>query len=185
MTKNREISQEKFEKLLDWLDLDRESAGRKYELIRSRLIKVFTLRGCQTPDELADVTIDVVTEKIESITENYNGDQALYFYGVGKKVFAQYLKKTQLEPPQNSSYSVDSNGINENDLQKLELLDKCLQKLKKKDQELILAYYQDNKREKIDRRKLLAEQLGLSAEKLRVRIYRLKNALEKCVRNRA
>lgn len=179
MTKNREISQKNFEKLLDWLDTDRESAGQKYESIRSRLIKVFTLRGCQTPDELADNTIDIVIEKIESLAEDYDGDQALYFYGVARKVLSQYIKDSQRET---LFFSPEPGNENENYLQKLECLDVCLQKLKESDRELILAYYQDTKREKIDRRKHLAKDLGTSPEKLRVRVYRIRNVIERCLR---
>ena len=45
MTKKVEISQDNFEKLLDWLHSDRETAGQIYESIRDRLIKIFHARG--------------------------------------------------------------------------------------------------------------------------------------------
>jgi len=39
MKKEWVLTQEAFDRLLGWLDPDRESAGEKYEAIRLRLIK--------------------------------------------------------------------------------------------------------------------------------------------------
>ena len=69
MNKNWSLSQEAFDALLDWLDSDREQAGIKYEQIRSRLIKIFTGRGCVDPEDLADETINRVTRKLKEIQE--------------------------------------------------------------------------------------------------------------------
>ena len=43
-----------FDRLLVWLDPDRDAAGRKYEAIRARLIKVLSYRGCREAEEIAD-----------------------------------------------------------------------------------------------------------------------------------
>ena len=47
---------------------------------------------------------------------------------------------------------------------------------------LILEYYQDQRRQKINRRVRLATQLGLSANALRSRAQRVRDGLERCVR---
>ena len=54
-----------FEKLLRWLDPDRDKAGEKYEKIRHRLIRIFSARGCWEPEELFDRTTDIIISKIE------------------------------------------------------------------------------------------------------------------------
>lgn len=82
MYKTPEINPEEFEKLLLWLDRDRESAGRAYEQIRLRLIKIFYARKCSVAEELADETIDRVAKKAASLLESYKGEPALYFYAV-------------------------------------------------------------------------------------------------------
>jgi hypothetical protein len=46
MKKDWVLTQDAFDKLLNWLDSDRERAGQKYETIRLRLIKIFTCRRC-------------------------------------------------------------------------------------------------------------------------------------------
>ena len=60
MKKEWVINQDAFDTMLDWLDADRERAGCKYEAIRLRLIKIFTCRGCQDAEELADEAINRV-----------------------------------------------------------------------------------------------------------------------------
>ena len=85
---------ETFEKLLRWLDPDRDTAAEKYEKIRTRLIRIAAAKGCWVAEDLADQTINVVASKIDWLLENYDErDPALYFYGVGKNIFLEWLKK--------------------------------------------------------------------------------------------
>src|SRR5215510_6101916 len=88
-----ELNQESFDSLLQWLSSDREQAGRRYEDIRGRLIKIFGSRGCAEPDLLADETINRVAKRVEEIVRTYEGDPALYFYGVANKIHMEQLRK--------------------------------------------------------------------------------------------
>ena len=63
-----------------------------------------------------------------------------------------------------------------------ECLERCLAALPADARTLILEYYQDQRRQKIDRRVRLAAQLGLSANALRSRAQRVRDRLERCVR---
>src|SRR5882762_362652 len=155
MKKEREISQEAFDKLLTWLDADRDRAGAKYETIRRRLIKIFTCRGCGEADDLADETINRVTTKVADISENYAGEPALYFYGVAQKVHLEYLRQSR---PRESPPPVI---VVEDDEQEYECLERCLDELSSEPRQLVIEYYQDVKRAKIDHRRKLAEQLGI------------------------
>src|SRR5687767_12009071 len=92
MKKQLETTQEGFDTLLGWLDEDRDQAGMKYEVIRQRLIKIFTCRGCGEPEDLADETITRVTAKIPEVAPHYEGDPILYFFGVARKVHREYLR---------------------------------------------------------------------------------------------
>jgi len=49
--------------------------------------------------------------------------------------------------------------------------------------ELIIEYYQDEKRDKIDRRKALAERLGIPRLALGNRAQRLRDKLAQCVKS--
>src|SRR5262249_53598701 len=80
------LTQESFDRLLLWLDPDREQEGRKYELIRLRLIKVFNRYGWTTPEDLADESINRVARKIDFLLTSFVGSQEAYFVAVGQKV---------------------------------------------------------------------------------------------------
>src|SRR2546428_2180773 len=62
-------------------------------------------------------------------------------------------------------------------------LDDCLESLPIESRELIVGYYQDTKRDRIDRRKSLAAPLGLQREALANRAQRLRDKLEQCVKS--
>jgi DNA-directed RNA polymerase specialized sigma24 family protein len=166
---------ENFDALLAWLDPDRERAGQRYEEIRARIIKILVWRGCPVSEELADVTIERVTRKIREVAAGYVGDPALYFYGVAHKVHLEYIKKRPdpVPPPQ-----PDPTEIRERNYLCLE---RCLQKLVSPDRKLMLQYYQDERRAKIDHRIDLARQMGVSLNTLRMRTHRIRQKLQKCV----
>ena len=98
MNKEWVLTQESFDALLAWLDPNRELAGRKYEDIRTRLIKIFSCRGCYEPEDLADETINRVTKKLKDIESSFVGERARYFYGVANKVHMEYLRRKPAPP---------------------------------------------------------------------------------------
>ena len=61
------------------------------------------------------------------------------------------------------------------------MVDCCLQALKPEQRELVVEYYRDTKRQKIDRRRELAARLGISMNALGIRAWRIRSALESCV----
>jgi RNA polymerase sigma factor (sigma-70 family) len=186
--KNRQvITQQAFDELLNWLDADRDSAGSKYEKIRVRLIKIFACRGCCEADDLADETINRVTAKLGEIAESYSGDPALYFYGVAQKVHLEYLRKKP--PVQESAQAGREPGGQtawpsqpvEDVEQEYACLEKCMDRLPPENRRLVLEYYQEEKRAKIDHRKMLADQLGIAVNALRIRAHRIRLQLQQCV----
>jgi DNA-directed RNA polymerase specialized sigma24 family protein len=172
-----DINQEQFDRLLGWLDPDRERAGLKYESIRKRLIKIFVCRGSKTPEELADKTINRTARKLPEIQAEYIGDPAHYFCGVASNVFLESLKKERTSaarlPLQSTADHVDEGDY--------ACLEKCVDKLSDSERNLVLAYYQHEKHAKIDHRKSLAEQLGIGMNALRIRACRIRAALQECV----
>ena len=171
------LTQESFDALLNWLDPRREQAGVKYEDIRLRLIKIFTCRGCLEPEDLADETINRVSKKLPDIKDSYEGDPTRYFYGVANKVHLEYVRrKPQPIPP-----VVPDNA---DEIEKeYECLEKCIEKLRPEHRGLVLDYYQEEKRTRIDRRKKLADQLGIALNALRIRAHRIRVSLYQCVQN--
>jgi DNA-directed RNA polymerase specialized sigma24 family protein len=178
MPDSHSITSENFETLLSWLDDDGESAGEKYERIRQRLIRRFNGRGCHDPELLADRTIDRVTAKIPQIRTSYVGDPAVYFYGVASKVYFEWLRDQKRE---REAVFIDLTADPADDEREHECLESCLEKLSQDARELILEYYRDEKRAKIERRRKLAERLGISIGALQIKASRIRSRLLDCV----
>lgn len=176
MKKNWILTQESFDTLLAWLDPNRESAGRKYEEIRSRLIKIFVYRGCHEPEDLADETINRVTSKLDFIQGSFIGEPARFFYGVANKVHLEYLRRKPaplLPLPSQNPEEIE---------REYQCLDRCVNRLTRDNRELVLQYYQEEKQAKIEHRKCLAEQLGIALNALRIRAHRVRASLQDCVK---
>ena len=169
------LQQEDFERLLVWLDEDRERAAMAYEKVRWRLTAIFAARGCHVPEDLADETIDRVSRRVADIRETYIGDRVLYFLGVANNVHHEYLKRPTLSerPP--------ANDVSEGEEQTHQCLETCINNLTERSQHLIRQYYAEDKRAKIDLRKRLADELGLSPNSLRVRALRIREQLQACI----
>ena len=175
MKQESPVTQAAFDSLLAWLDPDRDQAGRKYEFIRQRLIKIFSCRGRGDADELADETINRVTLKAAKIAQEYVGDPALYFYGVAQKVFLESVRKRAAAvppPPRASSAEIE---------REYDCLERCMGHLSAGSRELILEYYQNDKKVKVEYRRKLAERLGIAQNAVRIRAYRIRLVLQRCV----
>jgi DNA-directed RNA polymerase specialized sigma24 family protein len=170
MGKDWALTQEAFDALLLWLDAeDRERAGAKYESIRKRLIQLFVCRGCGEPEVLADETFNRVARKMPQLSRDYVGDPALFFFGVAQNV---YLESLRAKPKQQ-----------ETDERPYVCLDRCMQTLTAENRDLVLRYYEEEKRVKIDHRQELAAHLGIAINALRIRAHRVRSALKQCVKN--
>jgi DNA-directed RNA polymerase specialized sigma24 family protein len=169
-----DLTQQALDRLLAWLHTDREEAGRTYELIRRKLIKVFASRGCDRPEELTDETIDRVMGKVHQIAGDYEGDPALYFYGVARNVWREYskVKRTRIAP-----LLSDSSG---SPGPELDCLEECMEKLLAKNRDLLVEYYQEDKQAKIDHRRELAGRHGLDMNALRIRVHRIRSVVGEC-----
>jgi DNA-directed RNA polymerase specialized sigma24 family protein len=175
MNKNWVLTQDAFDALLAWLHPSRESAGQKYEDIRRRLIKIFSCRGCNESEDLADETINRVANKLEEIAPTFVGEPARYFYGVANKIYFEYLRRKPM--PELPIPTADTDDFEK----EVECLERCIQRLTLENRNLVLYYYQDEKRAKIDNRKKLAEQMGIAVNALRIRAYRIRASLQDCV----
>jgi DNA-directed RNA polymerase specialized sigma24 family protein len=176
--KTHVLDQAQFDRLLAWLDEERETAGRRYEQIRTRLITIFAARGCGSPEELADETIDRVARRVSDIAEDYVGDQARYFFGVANNVHHEYLKR----PPQPELELDHTKSDNEPDKEKIhQCLERCLAKFSGAERQMILHYYSQQKKAKVDLHRQMAEELGVSINTLRLRVLRMKEKLQPCL----
>lgn len=182
-----------FAHLLHWLDSDRERAGEKYEQLRRKLRLFYEHRGCLSPDELTDKTLDRVARKLATTEEIQTADPASYCYGVAHKILKEYWREpsrqaVSLDSQPNSGNLPSDTAVTppaESELQETELhlgyLDICLRRLSLEDRELIMNYYEGDHRGRITSRHELAKRLGLSPGSLRIRALRIREQLHECI----
>jgi RNA polymerase sigma factor (sigma-70 family) len=189
------LTREAFDKLLACLDQDRGRAAEKYEEIRSALITFFEHRGCLSPEEYADETINRVTRRISEGKEIYTSNAASYFYGVARNLLKEYWeapesRATALEslplagaPSQNPIEAQQQESQQLLRERRLECLEKCLEALTPQNREIVMKYYQGETSIKVKNRKSLAQELGIPLNALRNRVLRIRERLEECVSN--
>jgi RNA polymerase sigma factor (sigma-70 family) len=185
MLKQQAMTKKEFDRLLAWFNEDPEKAGRRYEEIRQSLIKIFTWRGCVDAESLADEVFNRVAVRIHELDGVYVGDPAHYFYGVAKKLFYECRRRMNAQAPLNEAMglTVTASEATEDESElEHECLERCVGKLDAESRKLIMAYYALDKRDKIEGRKALAQRFGISINNLRVRLYRIRAVLEKCIR---
>lgn len=154
----------------------------EYERLRGKLIRIFARRGCEFPQDLADETISRVAEKVDEIAPTYEGDPARYFYGVARNVYLEYVRRPKtVQLQENRSW----NGAEEGDSVRKEkthaCLEHCLDKLPTDERRLICEYYLYEKSAKIGHRRKLASELGIGMNALRIKAYRIRQGLCRCV----
>lgn len=185
------LTKEALDGLLAYLDPDPELAGQKYELIRTKLVKLFECRGCACPEDYADVTIDIVAAKISNGLVIQASNIPNFFYGVARNVLRDYWRQVKKQPlsleciNQPVYSSDDSPGLRERMSeqeiieQQLSYLDMCLQELPQESRDLIIQYYMGQEGSNIKSRKFLAEQLAIPLNALRIRVHRVRAKLRR------
>ena len=181
MKKGWVLTQELLDTLLAWLDPDRERAGLKYETIRLKLIKIFTSRGGPEAEELADETINRVASKLSEIISNWEGDPARYFFKVAQYIFAEWRKERPKEELNPDSLVMPIVTDENEDDQKYECLLHCLEVLRINERKLVVDYYKQQGRAKIEQHQEMATAMGIAINALRIRACRIKGTLRKCV----
>lgn len=183
--KERGLTSKAFTKLLAELSADPEIAGDKYEELRRRLINFFGWRGSFFPEDLADETLNRTARKIDEGEEIEKNVIALAL-GVARFVFLETSKH-----PDNRRAAMEElfpiaappEHRGDDDLWVV-CLRECLRGLPEENRELIIEYYQEEGRAKIEDRKALAEKLGISLNALFSRAKRIRDRLEQCVTRR-
>jgi DNA-directed RNA polymerase specialized sigma24 family protein len=151
--------------------------------MRAKLVRYFEWRSCAAPEDHADETINRVARRIDEGETIFN--LPAYFATVARLVFMESLRereRTSIPLDEMPEISVEPPLEDEHREARLRCLDHCLNKLPLDGQTLILKYYHDEKRAKIDRRRQLAEGLGIPLNALRIRAHRIRTVLENCVR---
>ena len=118
---------------------------------------------------------------------------ARYCYVVARFVLLEDIRQRKQNPVSLDAPRVaaDGSGLDARQAESQEIiahrerrfdcLELCLDRLKPAQRELILEYYRDSRRQKIERRRGLAERLGITMNALGIRACRIRDALEACL----
>jgi len=183
MARDSAIPPESFDEILAWLHPDRDEAANIYVQLRHDLAKIFNWNRCADPDGLTDEVFDRVGRKVHAVRLTYEGDPKLYFYGVARNLIKEAPKrvKRQVSLEDIKVWAREAASEDESATAREECLNRCLQQLSAEKRQLILNYYAKEKQARIDHRTVMTEELGISIEALRVRVYRIRATLEKCI----
>ena len=180
----RDLTPDAFGKLLLSFDPDWNRAGEKYEQVRRGLVYFFQCRGGTFPEDHADETLNRVACKLargEEIRDPYT-----FVYGVARMILLEVFKQREKErlalvnafESERPAAEVRETEEHES---KMECLRHCLEKLPPETRNFITRYYQGLKRSKIENRRLLASQLQIPLNALRLRARRIREKLETCM----
>ena len=183
MARDPAIPPQSFDEILAWLNPDRDEAASSYLQLRNDLTRIFTWNRCADPDGLTDEVFDRVARKVHQVRQTFEGDPRLYFYAVARNLIKESPKrvKKQVSLEDINPTAPETSKEDESASMREECLHSCLQELSTEKKTLVLSYYAEEKQAKIDHRTEMARQLGISVETLRVRVYRIRGTLEKCI----
>src|ERR1051325_8393936 len=158
MKRERDPTAEEFEKLLKWIDPDRETAAHKLQLIQSRITKIFISRGCVDGETLTDEVTNRVAVRIDKVIQTYPTPLQCLL-GFIPNVHKEYLREqheqgnAQAPPAPRPAEVLESED---------QCLTECMGTLPARDCDLFSRYFGVDKRIKIPARKTLAEELNLT-----------------------
>lgn len=196
MREERVLTEHGFSRLLEWLDDGgADTKGGSYLEIRRRLVAYFDRRNRPRPDELADETLNRIARTLETDGAIEVRPPARYCYVTARFVLLEDVRRREhstvpLETPRGTPIvarrlTVVPNPADEDEAatkeRRLACLEHCLDGLKPDQRDLIVDYHRDARREKIERRRGLAERFGISMNALAIRACRIRDALEACV----
>jgi DNA-directed RNA polymerase specialized sigma24 family protein len=179
--RKRTLTPDAFQAFLAWLSPQKIEDGEAYEKARHRLIIFFASRQCREPESLADKTIDIAILKMAEIPAE--AQPIAYLFGIAKNVFRDYLRETEKELIANAN-SQKYRSYSQSEVERNHAcLDRCLNELPQNDRTILLDYYSQTKRAKIELHRQLAEQHKLTPNALRNRIFRLNQRMARCIDN--
>jgi DNA-directed RNA polymerase specialized sigma24 family protein len=180
----RGLSAEELEALLAWLDTDRTKAGEIYVALRRKLARFFERSRFKDAEELADETLNRVARWL--LAEGAPGaeDRYSFCHGFARRIRQERwrridreqasLEKEPAAPPREP----DAEDEEERRVL-LEALRDCLARLPGDEQSLILRYYDGENR--IQSRRELAAQRGVTLNALRIQAFRVRRRVEACL----
>lgn len=184
-----QLTQVAFGRLLTWLDEGIDSHGERYLEMRRRLVSYFDRRNRPDADELADETLSRIGRTLEQDGHIETTPPARYCYVVARFVLLEDFRRERRHTRLDATWQVDRAGAaaaaNADQAaereRRLDCLDRCLDELTGDQRQLIVEYYAEAQRERIERRRALAARLGITMNALAIRACRIRDTLQACI----
>src|SRR5215468_1793303 len=180
----RALDSQAWQRLLHFLATDGPEPSQAYERMRTRLVKFFGWRGVHAADELVDETLTRVAMKLPHAPIDCDRPAA-FVLGVARLVFFEWMRRQsrweRLDDVEARAAVPPAQDAREESLAALE---QCLQRLPEEERLLLLRYHEVTGQERGTIRQAIADELAISLGTLRVRMHRVRQQLEGCVRGR-
>lgn len=176
------LTQEALEKLLACLSPDPDKAARQYVALEMKMVRYFEKQKIDAAETRTDDVFNRVARRIEEGKQIEN--VTAYAYRVAYLVFLEASKEpdhVEIDPEQGPHITPEPLFEDSEPDRRQNCFDSCLEKLTSDNRELILGYYQEDGRTKIEFRKWLAARLKISLDALRIRAHRIRKSLEECI----
>src|SRR5262249_47299466 len=177
----KELTRDELDLFLSKLHSDRERAGEEYLLLEEKLRLYFQMRGCPDAEELASETLRRTAKKLAG------GEEIrvlpAYCRGIARFVWMEYLDRHQTgnrsldELPPIPIHKADD--LEQKEM--LAILDECLHELPEPEMQLFVEYWIHDEESNSDARRKMAERLRITSRALRLRIFRIRAKLQKCM----
>ena len=181
-TDTRELTAAALGRLLAALHPDPAQAAHEYERLRRALVRFFDWRGAGPPDECADETLDRLCRKLDEGAKI--DDARAYARGIARMLLHERQRGPSFSPIDDATaVAVDTPAADDSAERRHTCFDHCLAALPDDSRALVLDYYEGDRGGKIANRRRLAAATGLSDNALRSRVQRVRDRLERCVRD--
>lgn len=169
------------QKLIDYCSSNSASAP-SYNELRNTLIRYFQLKADIDPETAADQTLDRVGVKIQQQTEIL--DLKKYSIGVARFIFLERIKVHAREKEAAAEYysGQESKPVEYEEDTRLRKWRECFQSLNSDERILLKNYFADLPFSPLNEKRIrLCSEYQISMNNLRLKVFRLRQRLEKCV----
>jgi DNA-directed RNA polymerase specialized sigma24 family protein len=188
-----------FTTFLAYLDPNSDRAAETYKNLRQAVIRYLQRHGSGAPEEQADETLEILCRKItqgEPIA-----DVNSFARGVAANVLKRGMQKESRFESLDDTHTLGDDPPARNALEnrisfaawqkskaeeledmtraRLECMRMCLKQLPDEDRKLLLEYDPNQSHDRA-RREEMAERYGMTSNLLRVKVYRIKERLQRC-----
>jgi hypothetical protein len=164
-------------------DANPRTAAMKYESLRRRLVRMFRAWGHFACEDLADRAIDRVVRKLDRGLILWPGDRNGYFFRVA--YFISLEDSRQKARARRALKRLQEEGSSLEELlrqeQRLAILEVHVRSLSADERRLLLRYYEGDGQARIQNRRQLAEEQGMTLNTLRVCVHRIRAGLDRAL----